>query len=38
MERTYGREHPVKMALPIVLPALIKLNWQDYFGGVGAVL
>lgn len=33
LERTYGREHPVKMALPIVLPALIKLNWQDYFGG-----
>jgi hypothetical protein len=33
LERTYGRQHPVKMALPIVLPALIKLNWEDYFGG-----
>ncbi|WP_130862637.1 glutamate synthase-related protein [Bacilliculturomica massiliensis] len=30
---TYGKTHPVKMALPIILPALIKLNWQDYFGG-----
>lgn len=33
LERTYGKYHPVKMALPIVLPALIKLNWQDYFSG-----
>ena len=24
---------PVKLALPIILPALIKLNWPDYFGG-----
>lgn len=33
LECTYGKHHPVKMALPIVLPALIKLNWQDYFSG-----
>lgn len=33
LDSTYGRFHPVKMALPIVLPALIKLNWQDYFSG-----
>ena len=33
LERTYGRLHPVKLALPVVLPALIKLNWKDYFGG-----
>lgn len=33
LERTYGTHHPVKMALPLVLPALIKLNWQDYFSG-----
>jgi len=33
LERTYGRHHPVKMALPVILPALIKLNWEDYFGG-----
>lgn len=33
LECAYGKHHPVKMALPIVLPALIKLNWQDYFSG-----
>ncbi len=31
--RTYGKLHPVKMELPIILPALIKLNWKDYFAG-----
>ncbi|NLT58869.1 MAG: FMN-binding glutamate synthase family protein [Clostridiales bacterium] len=29
----YGQRHPVKLAMPIILPALIKLNWRDYFGG-----
>ena len=33
LERSYGRIHPVKLALPLILPALIKLNWKDYFGG-----
>ncbi len=33
LERTYGFNTPVKMAMPIILPALIKLNWQDYFSG-----
>lgn len=33
MERTYGKRNPVTMAKPLVLPALIKLNWQDYFAG-----
>ncbi len=33
LERTYGLLNPVTMALPIILPALIKLNWQDYFSG-----
>jgi len=32
-EHTYGTLHPVKLAMPVVLPALIKLNWQDYFTG-----
>ena len=32
-EVQYGTLHPVKMAMPIILPALIKLNWQDYFAG-----
>ncbi len=33
LERTYGTFHPVKMTMPVILPALIKLNWQDYFAG-----
>ncbi len=33
LEREYGTLNPVKLALPIVLPALIKLNWRDYFAG-----
>lgn len=33
LECTYGTLNPVKMALPLMLPALIKLNWQDYFSG-----
>lgn len=30
---TIGHRHPVKLTLPIILPALIKLNWPDYFAG-----
>ena len=26
-----GRSNPVKLNMPIILPALIKLNWKDYF-------
>ena len=33
LETTIGTLHPVKLKLPIILPALIKLNWEDYFGG-----
>ena len=33
LEREYGRFNQIKLAIPIILPALIKLNWQDYFGG-----
>lgn len=32
-ETTIGKTHPVPLALPIILPALAKLNWRDYFGG-----
>lgn len=28
---TIGRSHPVQLSMPIILPALIKLNWKDYF-------
>lgn len=33
LEQTFGKTHPVKLAMPVILPALIKLNWEDYFGG-----
>ena len=33
LERTYGSINPVKIAMPIILPAIIKLNWKDYFAG-----
>lgn len=26
-----GRRNPVKLMMPVILPALIKLNWPDYF-------
>lgn len=32
-EVCYGSLNPVKMTMPIILPALIKLNWRDYFAG-----
>lgn len=31
--RVYGKHNPVRLAMPIILPALIKLNWEDYFSG-----
>ena len=33
LERTYGFFNPVTMTMPVILPALIKLNWEDYFAG-----
>ncbi len=33
IESNYGTSNTIKMAMPIILPALIKLNWQDYFAG-----
>lgn len=33
LETSYGTLNKVKMTMPIILPALIKLNWRDYFGG-----
>ncbi|MDZ7666062.1 MAG: glutamate synthase-related protein [Desulfotignum sp.] len=33
LARSYGVFNTVKMAMPVILPALIKLNWQDYFAG-----
>ena len=28
---TIGTNNPVSLALPVILPAIIKLNWKDYF-------
>lgn len=36
-ERTYGTFNTVKMMMPVILPALIKLNWHDYFAGAAMV-
>lgn len=33
LEQTYGFFNKVKMTMPVILPALIKLNWEDYFAG-----
>jgi hypothetical protein len=30
---SYGSFYPIKMTMPIILPALVKMNWEDYFGG-----
>ncbi len=30
---TFGKKHPVPLKAPFVLPAMAKLNWQDYFSG-----
>lgn len=33
LDTVFGKFHPVKMTMPVILPALIKMNWVDYFGG-----
>ncbi len=33
LEREYGLEHTVKLAMPVILPAVVKLNWRDYYAG-----
>ncbi|BEP29228.1 glutamate synthase-related protein [Helicovermis profundi] len=33
LERTYGNTNIIKLAMPIILPALVKLNWEDYYAG-----
>lgn len=30
---TYGAINPIKLAMPIILPAVVKLNWPDYYKG-----
>jgi hypothetical protein len=33
LEQSIGNENPVKLAMPVILPALLKPNWEDYFAG-----
>lgn len=33
LEREFGKNHQVKITMPVLLPALVKLNWQDYYAG-----
>lgn len=33
LETSYGKTNKVKMTMPIMLPALVKLNWEDYYAG-----
>jgi hypothetical protein len=33
LSAAYGTRNRIEMDLPLVLPALIKLNWRDYFAG-----
>ncbi|MDY0256219.1 glutamate synthase-related protein [Gudongella oleilytica] len=33
LERVFGKYNEVKMTMPVILPALIKMNWEDYFAG-----
>lgn len=33
LQTTYGKTNKVKLAMPIILPALVKLNWEDYYAG-----
>lgn len=31
LSTTIGRRNPIRLKMPVILPALIKLNWKDYF-------
>ena len=33
IETEFGLENKVKLKAPIILPAIAKLNWEDYYGG-----
>lgn len=33
IEWSLGKEEPIKLKAPIILPAMAKLNWKDYFAG-----
>lgn len=33
IDTTFGLDHKVKLRAPIILPAMAKLNWRDYYAG-----
>lgn len=33
LDSVFGRHNQVRLAMPVILPAIAKLNWEDYFGG-----
>ena len=33
LEKEYGKYNKIKLATPIILPAIMSLNWRDYFSG-----
>lgn len=33
LEQTIGKFYPVKLAMPVILPAVVKMNWPDYYAG-----
>lgn len=33
IESYFGKTDPIKLKAPIILPAMAKLNWKDYFAG-----
>ena len=37
LSTSYGTRNQIDMDLPLILPALIKLNWKDYFAGAAMV-
>jgi len=32
-EKIIGKTNPIKLKLPVILPAMAKLNWKDYYAG-----
>jgi len=37
LNRVIGGKNPVKLNVPLTLPALIKLNWKDYFAAAAMI-
>ena len=37
LESVIGMKHPVKLNVPLTLPALIKLNWRNYFSAAAMI-